>query len=105
MSKLNIKVVDMEAPVTETAKKVRSNCLLYNLHRLFSQSMRLSRTTARSASSPTRSRKTSTRSMVSYNRHNRMCVYRPLLERDRGEELRLARRAPDQELPIRQLRR
>ena len=30
MSKLNIKVVDMEPPVTETARKVSPRTLLYN---------------------------------------------------------------------------
>ena len=60
MSKLNIKVVDMENSVTELAKKVT-----LTFSHLYSQSTRLSRTTAKSDSLQTRSRKTLTRCRVS----------------------------------------
>lgn len=75
MSKLNIKVVDMENPVTETAKKVTHR--LSNFLNEYSQSTRLLRTIVRSASSQTKSRRTLTKSTVSFYLAY-ITVYHPL---------------------------
>lgn len=61
MSKLNVKVVDMEPPMIDQAKKVTHLSLTCR----YRSSTRLSKTTARSASSLTASRKSSTKSQVS----------------------------------------
>ena len=91
MSKLNVKVVDMENSVTELAKKV----IQYASHHC-SQLMRPSRTTVKSGSLQTRSRRISIRFKVGKS----SLTVRPFMERDRREELWLPRCSPDQKLYI-----
>ncbi len=91
MSKLNVKVVDMENSVTELAKKVMQSASHH-----CSQLMKPSRTTVKKGSLQTRSRRISIRFKVSKN----SLAVRPFMERDRREELWLPRCSPDQKLYI-----